>query len=118
MKITLDHMYYLTGIVLFIFSLYTVLDKNHRAKWGTTLFWALYGVTFVGGKAVPDWLVGAMVVLMAIIASLKWTGSGSYKESSAETKMAEAKHFGNKLFLPALVVPVVRVAGEEPNHDL
>ena len=107
MKITLDHMYYLTGIVLFIFSLYTVLDKNHRAKWGTTLFWALYGVTFVGGKAVPDWLVGAMVVLMAIIASLKWIGFGAYGETTKEEKTAGAVQYGNWLFVPALVVPIV-----------
>ena len=107
MTITLEHMYDLTGIMLVIFSLYTLTDKQHKAKYGTALFWMLYAVTFLFGKLLPAWLIGLLVVLMAIIASLKWTGCGSYKESSNETKCTEAKRFGNKLFLPALVVPVV-----------
>ena len=107
MTITLEHMYDLTGLMLVIFSLYTLTDRQHKAKYGTALFWMIYAVTFLFGKLLPAWLIGLLVVLMAVIASLKWTGSGSYKESSAETKLAEAKRFGNKLFLPALVVPVV-----------
>ena len=107
MTITLEHMYDLTGLMLIIFSLYTLTDRQHKAKYGTALFWMIYAVTFLFGKLLPAWLIGLLVVLMAVIASLKWTGSGSYKESSAETKLAEAKRFGNKLFLPALVVPVV-----------
>ena len=107
MTITLEHMYDLTGLMLVIFSLYTLTDRQHKTKYGTALFWMIYAVTFLFGKLLPAWLIGLLVVLMAVIASLKWTGSGSYKESSAETKLAEAKRFGNKLFLPALVVPVV-----------
>lgn len=107
MTITLEHMYDLTGLMLVIFSLYTLTDRQHKAKYGTALFWMIYAVTFLFGKLLPAWLIGLLVVLMAVIASLKWTGSGSYKESSAETKLAEAKRFGNKLFLPALVVPIV-----------
>ncbi len=107
MTITLEHMYDLTGLMLVIFSLYTLTDRQHKAKYGTALFWMIYAVTFLFGKLLPAWLIGLLVVLMAVIASLKRTGSGSYKESSAETKLAEAKRFGNKLFLPALVVPVV-----------
>jgi uncharacterized membrane protein len=107
MMITLEHMYYLTGALLFIFSVYTVFDKRHRAKYGTAFFWFLYSITFVFGKVIPAWIIGLMVVCMAIVASLKWTGRGSYKESSGEEKAVAAEKFGNRLFLPALLVPIV-----------
>lgn len=107
MKITLEHMYYLIGLILFIFSAYTIFDKNHKAKWGTAAFWLLYGITFVGGKSIPAWLVGVMVILMAAIASMKWLSSGVYGENSKETKTQEALRFGNRLFLPTLIVPIV-----------
>lgn len=107
MKITLDHMYYLTGLLLFIFSIYTLFDKRHKSKVGTAVFWALYGITFVWGKSIPAWLVGLMVVLMAVIASMKWLSTGYYGENSKEVKMQEAIRFGDRLFLPTLIVPIV-----------
>lgn len=107
MKITLDHMYYLTGFLLFVFSIYTFFDKNHKAKWGTALFWTIYGVTFVWGKEIPGPIVGGMVVVMAIIASMKLIGIGSYGEASKESKIAEAVKYGNRLFIPTLVVPII-----------
>jgi len=107
MNITLDHMYYLTGFLLFVFSVYTVFDKNHKTKWGTALFWAIYGVTFVWGKEIPGYIVGGLVVVMAIIASVKLIGIGSYGEASKERKNAEAVKYGNKLFIPTLVVPII-----------
>lgn len=107
MTITLDHMYYLTGLLLFVFSAYTIFDKNHKTKWGTALFWALYGVTFVWGKEIPGPIVGGMVVVMAIIASMKLIGIGSYGEASKESKITEAVKYGNWLFIPTLVVPII-----------
>lgn len=107
MKITLEHMYYLTGLILFIFSIYTILDKNHKAKLGTAAFWLLYGITFVWGKSIPAWLVGVIVILMAVIASMKWLATGFYGENSKEIKTQEAVRFGNRLFLPTLIVPII-----------
>ncbi|SFM28970.1 DUF979 domain-containing protein [Pelosinus propionicus] len=107
MKITLDHLYYLIGFLLFVFSAYTVFDKNHKAKWGTALFWAIYGVTFMWGKEIPGYIVGGMVVVMAMIASGKRIGIGSYGETSKESKITEAKKYGNLLFIPTVVVPII-----------
>jgi uncharacterized membrane protein len=107
MKITLDHLYYLIGFLLFVFSAYTVFDKNHKAKWGTALFWAIYGVTFMWGKEIPGYIIGGMVVVMAMIASGKLIGVGSYGETSKESKIAESVKYGNLLFIPTLVVPII-----------
>ena len=45
--------------------------------------------------------------MMAIIASVKLIGIGSYGEASKERKNAEAVKYGNKLFIPTLVVPII-----------
>lgn len=107
MKITLDHMYVVTGLLLMVFALRSFLDKNNAKRVGTAVFWALYGVTFLFGKIIPDGIIGGMVVLMAVIASCKGLGAGFYGEASKEEKTREAKKFGNRLFLPTLIIPVV-----------
>lgn len=108
--ITLDHIYYLIGFLLLVFSVYTLLDKQHRAKWGTALFWAIYGVTFLFGKEIPGPIVGGLVVVMAGITSCKGLGSGFYGEAASAQKQSEAKKFGNWLFFPTLVVPIITFA--------
>ena len=66
MTITLEHMYDLTGLMLVIFSLYTLTDRQHKAKYGTALFWMIYAVTFLFGKLLPAWLIGLLVVLIGL----------------------------------------------------
>ncbi len=109
MTITLDQIYAVTGIFLLIFTVLTLLDKkqNGKAKWGTALFWGLYGITFVWGKEIPPAVVGGMVVLMALIAGAKWMGIGEYWSATAEFRRQMADKFGFWLFGPALAVPLV-----------
>ncbi|WP_346355323.1 DUF979 domain-containing protein [Azotosporobacter soli] len=107
MKLTLEHVYYLTGAFLLIFSLFTAVDKKHNKRWGTAAFWFLYGVTFLAGTKLTDEVVGGMVVLMAAIVACKQMGSGSYNEASREERQARADKFGNRLFIPALLVGLI-----------
>lgn len=107
MKITLDHMYMVTGLLLMVFALRSLTDRSNGKRIGTALFWALYAVTFLFGKAIPSGIIGAMVVVMALIASCKCLGLGSYGEASKEEKRRQADRFGNSLFLPTLVIPIV-----------
>ena len=109
MTITLDQIYAVTGIFLLIFTVLTLLDKkqNGKAKWGTALFWGLYGITFVWGKEIPPAVVGGMVVLMALIAGAKWMGIGEYWSATVEFRRQMADKFGFWLFGPALAVPLV-----------
>ncbi len=105
--ITLEHMYILTGILLFVFAAYTLMDKKQPRRLGTAAFWCLYGITFCFGKMLPGWVVGTIVVVMTAIATLKLTSVGSYNETSVEFKKTAAEKYGNKIFLPAFVIPLV-----------
>lgn len=107
MKITLDHIYYLTGIALLVFTAYTLLDKNHKAKYGTALFWGLFGLTFLFGSVLPPVAVGVMVVVMAIIAGAKWMGTGKYNEAERPFRLENSVKFKNWLFGPALAIPII-----------
>lgn len=107
MNITLDHVYYLTGAFLLVFTGFTLFDPKHKAKWGTAIFWALYGISFIWGGKLPPAAVGLMVVLMAVIAGAKKIGTGSYNESARASRLKMAEKFGNWLFVPALAIPIV-----------
>jgi uncharacterized membrane protein len=52
-----------------------------------------------------------MVVVMALIAGLGGVKLGSYHQRSEEQKEQSAQRLRNKLFLPALAIPVVTVIG-------
>jgi len=109
MNITLDQIYAVTGVFLLIFTVLTLLDKKQsgKNKLGTALFWGLYGVTFIWGKEIPPAAVGAMVVVMALLAGAKWMGLGEYWSATAEFRRQMADKIGLWLFGPALAVPLV-----------
>lgn len=107
MSITLNHIYYLTGVFLLVFTVYTILDTKQKAKWGTAAFWGLYGITFICGDMISPVIVGAIVVVMAIIAAAKWLSIGSYNEASKDMRIAMAEKFSDWLFLPALSIGIV-----------
>ncbi|HWR38348.1 MAG TPA: DUF979 domain-containing protein, partial [Patescibacteria group bacterium] len=105
--LTLDHVYYVIGAFMMIFTLYTLLDKDHQHRWGTALFWFLYGLTFLLGGVLPSAVTGVMVVVMTAIVGFKQLGTGNYHEASRSVRMDMARKFGNKIFVPALMVGIV-----------
>jgi len=109
MNITLDQIYAVTGVFLLIFTVLTLLDKKQagRNKWGTAIFWGLYGITFIWGKEIPPAVVGGMVVVMALIAGAKWMGIGEYWSATADFRRQMADKFGYWLFGPALAIPLI-----------
>lgn len=107
MKLTVDHMYLLTGLVLLAFSARSFLDGGNRKRLGNGLFWGVYGLTFLLGGLVPNRVIGFMVVLLAALGSFDMMGRGSYGETTREERMARAAAMGNRIFLPALIIPLV-----------
>ena len=107
MNITLDHIYYLCGVLMLIFTAYTLFDSSHKAKWGTAAFWGLFGITFLFGKELPPAVVGSMVVVMAILAGAKQLGFGAYNEVPRDFRLLMANKFKDWLFVPALAIPIL-----------
>jgi len=109
--VTLDNIYFLTGLILIISSLYTLADKGNPARYTTALFWTLFGLTFTAPIIhLPDTVVGAFLIVMALLSGFKQVKMGSAKEASAEYRTAERDKWGNKLFIPILTIPIVTFA--------
>lgn len=103
----LDYVYLLVGIILFIFAIQSFLDKEHKYRIGTGLFWLLYSISFIFGSYLSKEINGWLVIVMAGIVLVKQLGKGHYFESAIEFKKGEAVRIGNVIFVPALLVGII-----------
>lgn len=103
----LDYVYLLVGIILFIFAIQSFLDKEHKYRIGTGLFWLLYSVSFIFGSYLSKEINGWLVIAMAAIVLVKQLGKGHYFESPMKFKKGEAIRIGNVIFVPALLVGII-----------
>ena len=103
----LDYVYLLVGIILFIFAIQSFLDKEHKYRIGTGLFWLLYSVSFIFGSYLSKEINGWLVIVMAGIVLVKQLGKGHYFESAIEFKKGEAVRIGNVIFVPALLFGII-----------
>ncbi|RPE03738.1 DUF979 domain-containing protein [Candidatus Pantoea deserta] len=123
-----QYLMWLAGIILLVVAMLSWRDSHNPRRFTTGLFWALYGLVFLIG----DWTtrlmtslsgtpelgarylhisVGVLVVVMALIAGFGGVRLGRYHQRSDEEKQGSARRLGNRLFLPALAIPLVTVAG-------
>ena len=103
----LDYVYLLVGIILFIFASQSFLDKEHKYRIGTGLFWLLYSVSFIFGSYLSKEINGWVVIAMAAIVLVIQLGKGHYFESPIEFTKGEAVRIGNVIFVPALLVGII-----------
>ncbi len=111
MIFSIQHLYYLVGAILVLTAGMTLADKQHPKRYATALFWALYALVFLVGEKLPPVWVGAGVVVMALIAGLNGVRAGQHAPRKAEQYLESAKRLGNKLFVPALAIPLVTMIG-------
>ena len=111
MIISIDYLYWLAGLVLAITALMTFADRGHPRRLSTGLFWALYALVFLIGDKLPPAIVGIGAVVMALIAGFGGVGHGKHGTLPEAERRASAKRLGNKLFIPALLIPLVTVIG-------
>ena len=116
----MDLMLYLTGIIMLLVAWMTWRDQAHPKRWTSALFWLLFASTFLFsdvlfwrvGKSLTYRIYGVIVVLLALIAGLGGLGSGSHLVTAAGKMSAgitQASRIGRKIFLPALLIPLITV---------
>ena len=123
-----QYLMWLAGIILLVVAILSWRDSANPRRFTTGLFWALYGLVFLVGDWTTQMMsslmgsdaagtrmlhitIGVIVVVMALIAGLGGVRLGRYHQRSNEEKQASAQRLRNKLFLPALAIPVVTVVG-------
>ena len=109
--ITLEHIYWLTGAMMAGVAIVNARDASNPKRANNTVFWGIYAVTFLAGSYLPDLVNGFLVIAMVIAASVRGLGQGKAEGASRAEREASASRWGNKLFIPALTIPVVTVLG-------
>jgi uncharacterized membrane protein len=109
--ITLEHIYWLTGLMMAGVSIVNWRDRTNARRFNNTAFWGIYAITFLAGSHLPDLVSGFLVIAMVLVASIRGLGQGKQESATREQREASARHWGNKLFIPALAIPIVTVLG-------
>ena len=109
--IRLEHLYWLTGALFAGWALLSLFDRNNRKRFGNALFWGLMATSLIGGSHFTDFANGLIVLGMVGIAGFGFMGRSHPKTTGEVERKAFAELRGNKLFLPALIIPFVALAG-------
>lgn len=111
MIISIQYLYWLAGVILAITSFMTTIDRSNPKRWTTGLFWGLFAIAFLVGEKLPPVWVGVGVIVMAVIAGFGGVGFGRHENLNDQARRASAGRLKNKLFIPALAIPLVTVIG-------
>jgi uncharacterized membrane protein len=114
---TIENIYLLLGIMVMFLVVRTLQDQQHPKKYTTALFWFLFGTSFLFGdisialigKSTTYLLVGCSVIVIALLAGFNLVSMGSYQQPSEQARVEYSQQFGNKLFIPALLIPIITV---------
>lgn len=103
--ITLQHLYDLGGAMFVGFALTSLFDPANKKRLGNALFYGLLALSFLGGSQLGDRGNGILALAIAFVAGFGLLGRGEPKTTSPVEREAFAATFGNRLFLPVLIIP-------------
>ena len=106
---SLDAVYVLTGLVLWVFAALNFRDRDNANRRGSALFWLILGVIFILGSVMPHWLTGLLVLLMVGLDGAGRVGHKARAEGTTKSGQAAQKEpsLGNRIFLPVLLIPAL-----------
>lgn len=105
--ITYEWLYVLAGVAFAVWAGLSAKDGRR----GNAAFWALLAASFLLGSHLSDLANGVLVLALVGIAGLGGLKRSDPPTTSPQEREAHAARLGNRLFLPALVVPLTAVAG-------
>jgi len=109
--INLHWLYVLAGAVFAGFAVGSARDASNRKRLGNALFWALVTLSFWFGDYLGDIGNGILVLALVATAGTNRLGRGSRESTSIEEREQFSERYGNKLFLPALIIPFAAFVG-------
>lgn len=105
--ISLEVVYVLMGIMTGGVALVDLRDR----RWSNALFWGIYALTFLAGTRLPPVVVGTLVIVMALVPTVRKLAGAPAEATTPPEREASAARLRNRLFIPALAIPVVTVIG-------
>ena len=118
MTLTIEHFYILVGLLLASVAIMSLLDRSNPRRITTALFWGLYALLYLAGERMPPAAVGALMIVMALLAGFGGVKAGAPKTLDPELRRASVARLGNRIFIPALLLPLVTVLGATVFKDV
>ncbi len=109
--IGLNLVYAVAGAPFLAFALLSTTDRANPKRWGNGVFYALIATSYWAGDYLGDIGNGVLVLGLVLIAGFKLMGRAGRTTTSRDERRDEAAARGNRLFLPALVIPAVALLG-------
>ncbi|MEY9936892.1 DUF979 domain-containing protein [Streptacidiphilus sp. MAP5-3] len=106
--------YWLIGAIFLAMAGQMLFDRSNPKRFGTSAFWGLLGTGFIYSTWVlnhqaPTQPLGLAVLVTICLGGFNLTGRGNPRTTSPAEREQRAARLGNKIFIPALVIPVVAV---------
>lgn len=109
--IKLGVVYLLAGLMFAAFAILSATDRNNPKRFGNAAFWGLVSLSFLAGDRLGDLGNGVLVLGLAGIAGFGLLGRGAPDTTTPQERRALSERFGEKLFIPALTLPLVVIFG-------
>jgi len=109
--IGLEQVYLLAGVMFAGFAILSLKDRTDKRRWFNMMLWALIAVSFLFGDYIGGVANAFLAIAIVVVAASGRTGPAPDAAVDETTRIAGAKRFGNWLFLPALMVPFIALAG-------
>src|SRR4051812_16494724 len=112
----IEYIYWLVGAFLLAAA---AMDLRAR-RWSAAAFWAVVAVPFLVGDTIlaavhdgvrwPAQAMGAGLIALGVLAARGHLRTSEDDAAGAAKRVASAARLGNRLFVPALAIPLVTVA--------
>ena len=109
--ITLHWLYALAGAMFAAFAMLSALDRSHSKRFGNAAFWGLMALSLLGGDQIGDFGNGLLVLGLAGLAGFGFIGRSHPPTTNEDERRTWSDRLGNKLFLPALIIPATALIG-------
>jgi len=109
--IDLHWLYVLAGAVFAGFSVGSARDETNPKRWGNAACWLLLAASFWFGDFFGDVGNGLLVLALVAIAGFHLIGRGSKDSATPAERQRSSDRYGNRLFLPALLIPFTAFVG-------
>ena len=109
--ITLQWLYTLAGLMFAAFALLSAIDRSNPKRLGNAAFWGLMALSLLAGDRIGDFGNGLLVLGLAGLAGFGFIGRSHPPTTTDEERQSWSDRLGNKLFLPALIIPATALFG-------
>ena len=109
--ITLHWLYLLAGLMFAAFAILSATDRTNAKRCGNAAFWGLMAVSLLVGDRIGDFGNGLLVLGLAGLAGFHFLGRGHPPTTGEAQREGFSLRFGNRLFLPALIIPATALIG-------